>query len=236
RTRRTFLHRQRAEMRRGLQEQALRFRRRPRWHREWRQSRKANTKAKRPSNFRPAQPRARQALERLQPPALDCLSGANTKANLVSRPSLVRAWRRWSLLELEYPHTLRNMESRVRANVPKNSVQHRRRLARPLVPKVWLRRKESEKALSARMLDQLRVALSAPAKISISLGASISKSSNRNLECHRLVQRLLVKVSINQAASIINASSSRQKRHPVKKVALLEPRAVLTVRVAANTK
>src|SRR5207237_10232937 len=64
------------------------------------------------------------------------LRKANTKANLVSRPSLVRAWRPWSLLELEYPHTLRNMESRVRANVPKNSVQHRRRLARPLVPKV----------------------------------------------------------------------------------------------------
>jgi len=47
------------------------------------------------------------------------------------------------------------------------------------------------------VLDQLRVALSAPAKISISRGANISNSNNRNLECHRLVQRLLVK-SFNQ--------------------------------------
>src|SRR5947209_5856402 len=101
RIRRRFLHRQPVETPRRQLARVLRARPRHRWHREWHQLRKANT-----------------------------------KANLVSGPSLVRAWRPWSLLELEYPHTLRNMESRVRANVPKNSVRHRRRLARPLVPKV----------------------------------------------------------------------------------------------------
>jgi hypothetical protein len=55
------------------------------------------------------------------------------------------------------------------------------------------------------MLDQLRVALPAPAKI-----------------------------SINRAASIISALSSRQYRHPAKKKALLEPRAVPTAEVAGT--
>jgi hypothetical protein len=50
------------------------------------------------------------------------------------------------------------------------------------------------------------------------------------------VQPLPVKVSINQAASIINASSSPQYRRQVKKAALLELREVLTAKVAANAK
>jgi hypothetical protein len=45
-----------------------------------------------------------------------------------------------------------------------------------------------------------------------------------------------VKVSINQAPSIIDASSRRQCRQRVKKVALLGLREFLTVKVAANRK
>jgi hypothetical protein len=80
------------------------------------------------------------------------------------------------------------------------------------------------------------VALPAPAKISISRAVKVNNSSSNNRECHRPVQLVPVKVSINPGASVINASNSWECRHPVKKVAFLGLRAVLTAKVAANTK
>ena len=119
----------------------------------------------------------------------------------------MRAWHRLSLLGLEYPHTVRSMENRVRANVARNSVEYRRQPAKLLGLKALLRPKENEKDLSAVISQLLAV---------------------------RLVR---LKISISRVASISNLSSnSRECRHRVKKVALLELREVLMAKAVASTK
>src|SRR4029077_5136852 len=75
------------------------------------------------------------------------------------------------------------------------------------VLKVGLRQEENAKASSARMLDQLQVALPAP-----------------------------VKVSIKGAESIITASSSREPHRLALRIRLPGRKVVLTVKGSENTK
>src|SRR5438874_2274592 len=135
-------------------------------HREWRRLRKAKRKAKALSNSKPARLRVRQVLSLHQLLLRRFLKKENTKGKLVSRFNREEPRRRSHLQPLP-PAPRRNMASPEKGNAASNLAGQRQLLRRPQQVKDSASLKENAKASNAKMLDRLRVAPAALAKISI---------------------------------------------------------------------